>query len=223
MYIKQYSYNFKIIHPMATALKVKRDFRRFTQSKLLTFSTNVVKKVNANKDVYLAVQSQFTDLEKAVNDYTASFYEATSRSKEAVALKQEDILVLSTQLDEFASAIEGSCKGSTTYIIGAGFEVMTRGSSSDTEGFEPPMNIDVRSNGLPGTVIISFTIPNKSRVKVVAVEWTTDEGEEKVWHNGTYFTAAKNVMSGLPELKRVSFRFRCIGTGENKSSWSEVM
>lgn len=209
---------------MAAALKVKRDFVRYNQIKLLTFATNVVKKVNAAKEAYNAVATQFTALEKAVSDYEASYYEAESRSREAVALKQEDKELLLAQLEEFASSLEGTCKGSTTYILGAGMLLVDKSSGSrEPIDLEPPINIEIRSNGYPGTVMINYNLANKSRVRIVALEWTTDDGDTKTWHNGTYFTASKNLVAGLPELKRISFRLRSIGAKENKSDWSEVV
>jgi hypothetical protein len=196
------------------------DFKYESDLKTLSFATTVVEKVTMQSEVYKDVKTLFDEVELAKNAYsTALDTWLAAKSSNNNRAKNDTKAALVSILEDFGAALRATCKGSETYILNAGMPLMEKRTTSQPSVLDAPTVKELYSLRGAGCIFFYLKVPQKSRVKLIAMEWSDDDG--KTWNGGYFYGTVRNKVTDLPSLKRLSFRFYSMDSRNNRSGYSE--
>ena len=204
---------------MAKPLILKKAYKGLTQTALVSFADNVVKRMSS-KPEYQAYSTDVTLLGQQLAQYTEALSRAVNRGTDNVAMKEEIKVALIQTLDRITDQLNLHHTGLESWGINAGMEVM-REKVLATSDLQPPINLQVLSRGIRGEAILSFRVLEPKRVRTNGAEYSVDNGE--TWHNGTYSSASTIKLKGLPSRQAILFRVCSMGTYQRKSAWTEAV
>jgi hypothetical protein len=204
---------------MAKPLILKKAYKGLTQTALVSFADNVVKRMSS-KPEYQAFSADVTLLGQQLDQYTEALSKAVNRGTDNVASKEEIKVTLLQTLDRITDQLNLNHTGLETWGINAGMEVM-RDKVLSTGDIQPPLNLQVLSRGIRGEAILTFKVLEPNRVRTNGAEYSVDNGA--TWHNGTYSTASTIKLKGLPSRQAILFRVCSLGTYQRKSAWTEAV
>lgn len=202
-------------------IKVKRSaYTKLRQSQIPNYVHNVVSRTFENP-TYADIAPQVLDLKEKVTAYDAALLAAAEGGKGLVFLKNKAKREVIISMDYLANVAEVFCKGEESYIVGMGLEVqqLKKKTRTVTERPEMPTQILAQSTGKVGELEISFNLPNKTQVKMVAVEERIANSGQP-FTNGRYMDKDKMVLTGFPQLQMVELRFNALGHDSLKSGWT---
>jgi len=195
--------------------KVALDFKTsLGDASLAQFAANILARVKGNPKFSTLQPFIVDELQPACADYTHALQEAADGSHTKIAEKRALRPVLIEALEVMAAYLLTMPENSEALILESGFQ--PRLNTSRVTAPQQVQQLRARKGKHPGEVILEFEHPHKARS--YGIEWSGDGGQQ--WHNGTYSTARKAVISGLPIHQQVMFRVYAIGTQQRKGALS---
>ena len=190
-------------------------YLNLNQAALSDFAKTVVNNI-FEEAAYADVKDYTTDLKAKSEAFESALILAADGGKEAIHLKNLAKAELLKALKELADELDYFARGNTAYLIKAGFTLRKK-----PEAFKgtllTPTDLTAKSTGVPGQLMVTCKIPQRSLVKMTALEWSIDNVN---WNNGTYPSSSRFVVKGLPSGASVMVRLCALGTSERKSDWS---
>lgn len=159
------------------------------------------------------------DLKTAHDRFRVVMQEAADGSRTKIAEKRIRRTELVEVLETLAGHVSIIAGSDPSILLEAGFSV--RGRSGRVAGVDigQVQGLQVINGARPGEAILSFEpVP---RALVYAAEWSTDNGQS--WHNGTYSSARRTLLQGIPVRSDVAFRVTAIGAAQRKGAPSAVV
>ena len=191
---------------MNVTRRILKNFRKFTDSKLLTFAQNVLtctsaSQVLANPTPTMAVLSD------AIINYSTLLGLAVNKDRIQVSLKNEARNTLLDLLDQLLDFVTLTAQGDEVVLTSSGFDLNNFPVSAKVK---TPTNFELSDTGNPGEVRSSCDgqEAGKSFVHEISVDPIT---EETIWDSRT-LTIRSNVFEGLTKGKTYWFRIAVIGT-----------
>lgn len=127
-----------------------------TESKLVQYASNVVKKATENATLFPDATEKVTQLETVLADYTDSLSEAAFRDMRQVVIKNQHAVLLRQLLYDLSLHVESVAKGDPNIVLAAGF-VPSKNSVSYA-GISPKAN-DLRAAVThPGTNTVQLRV-----------------------------------------------------------------
>ena len=157
-------------------------------------------------------------LRAAEERLSTAIQEAADGSRTKVAEKRTRRAELIQILELLAGHVALIARGAASVVIEAGFKVRGYGPRNMSADIGQVQGLQAFMSNRPGEALLRFEPVAKARF--YAAEWSTDGGQ--VWHNGTYASRRRIVVSGLPARSDVSFRVTAIGTAQRKGAPSAV-
>ncbi len=155
-----------------------------------------------------------TSLKPSLDAFVTVVQEAADGSRVKHAEKRARRRSLLEALELVAGHLAILAAGEESVILEAGFSVRSKSSRRDSQEVGQVQGLQVSAGKRPGEALLTFE--GVSRALVYAAEWSADGGQH--WQNGTYSSARRTVLSGLPERSELLFRVTAIGTGQRKGA-----
>lgn len=193
-------------------------FIKLADSNLQTFAEQVIVKVKGN-ETYKDVLSFFTAMETQAGIYAAALALAKNGSVAQGKVKNKEKELLKEKLVFFGYALLAYSGGDSTYIEGAGMPLIAKRVKpvQNTTPLATPIVI-ITATGQRGTVRFNITLLDASKVKIMKLRYSVDQGE--TWIDGKDFTATKFTLTDLPS-GMLTFQVQSVGAGGKKSVWSD--
>jgi len=192
-------------------------YRELPQDTLASFADNVFSRMSSLPE-YQAYAADVVLLGQQLTQYKEALANAMYGGVDRIALKKEKKQGLLLALDRIADLLNASYTGVDSWIVGAGMETMREAVGTNAV-LETPYDLRAISRGETGEVTLSFRLASRSRVRNNAVEYSLDGGTS--WKNGSYSSATRIRLTGLPARQEVKFRVRSLGVAERQSPWSK--
>ena len=193
-------------------INVSLEFKKKTYSELDDFCRQVIQKMDGS-EAYVAEKLQVDIVKPLLESYQNAVAAASDGGKFLTQVKRESKTALLNEMHVLALQVQLNAKEDDNYVIGAGFTTVAK-AKRHVQPFEQPQWKSIRRGVLSGTV--ECEVMNKPKgVNEIGVTYSTD-GWQTV-HNGTYSSAKKFIIKGLPTRQDVEFRLQFIGTHQRKS------
>ncbi len=192
-------------------------YRELPQDSLASFADNVFNRMSSLPE-YQLFAADVTLLGEKSEQYKEALAKAVHGGVDRIAIKNEKKQDLLLGLDRIADLLNASFTGVDSWIVGAGMETM-RSTVSTNALLEAPYDLRAFSRNESGEVTLSFRLASPSRVRSNSIEYSLDGGES--WKNGSYSSATRIHLKGLPSRQDVKFRVRSLGASERQSAWSK--
>lgn len=154
------------------------------------------------------------ELKPKLDAFIAVVQEAADGSRVKNAEKRVQRQSLQETLELVAGHLSMLAGGEASVILDAGFSVRPKTGRRELSDMGQVQRVQVLAGSRPGEAQLRFE--GVSRARVYAAEWSADEGQ--TWQNGTYSTAQRTVLSGLPTRSELLFRVTAIGAGQRKGA-----
>lgn len=188
-------------------ITVLLDFKsNLTEAELAQFAINVLTRMKDNPKFASIKTLVDTELKIATERYTAALQAAADRSRVKIAEKRLAQQQLLEVLETVASHLNIIANNNESTVLEAGFRVRPRGQRTGSD-LEPVTGLSAQSTA-PGQVALRFNRVPLARM--YAVEWRTDD--ETNWHNNTYTTARRAVLSNLTSRRDILVRVCALGS-----------
>ncbi len=178
------------------------------------FTANILARVHGNPKFSALQPFIITELQPAYDRYARALQEAADGGRTKVAEKRAQRLALTDVLEIMASHLHTMPENSEALILESGFQPRRHVNRSTNP--EQVQGLQASNGQHSGEVLLQFKHPQ--RVQSFGIEWSSDGGQH--WQNGTYSTARRAVVSGLPIRQDVLFRVYAIGTQQRKGAVS---
>ena len=109
-----------------------------TESQLIAYASNVVKKTTENADLFTDAAEKVAQLESALANYTDSRAEASFRDMRQVVIKNQQAVVVRQALYDLSLHVESVAKGDPNILLAAGY--IPRKSRTANIGQAPKAN-----------------------------------------------------------------------------------
>lgn len=159
------------------------------------------------------------NLKPVLERFAAVVQEAADGSRIKIAekkLRRNELVDVLETLAGHVSIIAGS---DPSILLEAGFSVRNRSGRIAAADIGQVQGLQVTPGPRSGEAVLTFApVP---RALVYAAEWSADNGQS--WHNGTYSSARRTLLQGVPARSDVSFRVTAIGAAQRKGAPSTVV
>ncbi len=159
------------------------------------------------------------NLKPALDRFAAVVQEAADGSRVKIAEKKMRRAELVEVLETLAGHVSIIAGSDPSILLEAGFSV--RGKSGRVAGADigQVQGLQVTAGARSGEAVLTFDpVP---RALVYAAEWSADNGQS--WHNGTYSSARRTLLQGVPARSDVAFRVTAIGAAQRKGAPSAMV
>ncbi len=178
------------------------------------FAATVLSRVSGNPKFSALQPFVSAELQPAYDRFAFALQEAADGGRTKVAIKRAQRMALTDLLEIMAAHLQTMPDNSETLILESGFHPRRRVfRSSDPEQVQ---GLRASNGEHSGEVILEFEHPDTARS--YGIEWSSDGGQQ--WQNGTYSTARRAVLHGLPTYQNVQFRVYAIATQQRKGAVS---
>lgn len=199
----------------------RRSYRSAPQAELASFTENVLQRTRENPEFSFLAES-LVELETCLEQYQKALAAAKNRGLVEVSAKNEARGKLVACLDLVADQLETAPELSPTRVLNAGFRA---NESAARTGETPPVPKIVKAvpTGNRGELKVHLnTWEGVNRQRLLhACEYSDDQGQ--TWKNGQYKPSQRFVLSELPPLSTLQFRFRTVAPSGKTSKWSDVV
>lgn len=192
------------------------DFKSKQDPDLDRFAQTVLKNMTGNP-AFASIKSLIdTDLNNAVQAYSAALIANETGGKPATAAKNAARATLIGILDVVARHVDLIADGDEAVILGTGFEAGDAAHHIPKEISKAAIVSAKRGEAPCEAILEMAALP---AAELFAVEWSVDNGQ--VWHNGTYSSRRKiKVVTTAPKTDTF-FRVRGLGRKDRKGVWSD--
>lgn len=184
-----------------------------SDSALAQFGINVLTRMKDNPNFGPLQALVASELNEAVNRYTLAVQEAADGSRTKIAVKRAAKQQLREVLDRMAQHVNLFAAGQGALILESGFNLRSP-ATSHLLPLEQVQGLKVSQAAAGDVVVLTFNAVKQARM--YAIEWSVDGGQQ--WQNGTYSTALRCVLEGLPARQEVLFRVTALGSKQRKSA-----
>jgi hypothetical protein len=179
-----------------------------TESQLVQYASNVVKKSKENADLFPDATEKVTLLETALADYTNSLSEAAFRDMRQVVIKNQQAVLVRQLLYDLSLHVESVAKGDPNIVLAAGF--VPGKNNAPNAGISPKAN-DLRAVVThPGTNTVQLRVNPWRPARFYQFEYRK-AGSLNEWTT-VLSTKSKLGISGLDYLQEYEFRVTYLGT-----------
>ncbi len=191
------------------------DFKSsFNDAKLAQFAHNIWARMSDNPRFAGIKPLVDTQLKQNLDAFVAVVQEAADGSRVKHAEKRARRKELLDVLETLAGQVSTLAAGDDSVILDAGFSVRPKPTRRELPDIGQVQGLHVSTGIRPGEVLLSF--PGVPRALVYAAEWSADDGQ--TWQNGTYSSARRTQLGGLPQRAELLFRVTAIGAGQRKGA-----
>ncbi|TYR33635.1 hypothetical protein FXV77_17370 [Sphingobacterium phlebotomi] len=179
-----------------------------TESRLVQYASNVVKKSKENADLFPEATEKVTLLETALADYTDSLSEAAFRDMRQVVIKNQQAVLVRQLLYDLSLHVESVAKGDPNIVLAAGF--VPGKNNAPSAGISPKAN-DLRAVVThPGTNTVQLRVNPWRQARFYQFEYRK-AGSMNEWTT-VLSTKSKLGISDLDYLQEYEFRVTYLGT-----------
>ncbi|MBD1421377.1 hypothetical protein [Sphingobacterium chuzhouense] len=179
-----------------------------TESRLVQYASNVVKKSKENADLFPDATEKVTLLETALADYTDSLSEAAFRDMRQVVIKNQQAVLVRQLLYDLSLHVESVAKGDANIVLAAGF--VPGKNNAPNAGISPRAN-DLRAVVThPGTNTVQLRVNPWRPARFYQFEYRK-AGSLNEWTT-VLSTKSKLGISNLDYLQEYEFRVTYLGT-----------
>ncbi|PRD47117.1 hypothetical protein [Sphingobacterium haloxyli] len=179
-----------------------------TESRLVQYASNVVKKSKENADLFPDAAEKVTLLETALADYTDSLSEAAFRDMRQVVIKNQQAVLVRQLLYDLSLHVESVAKGDPNIVLAAGF--VPGKNNAPNAGISPKAN-DLRALVThPGTNTVQLRVNPWRPARFYQFEYRK-AGSLNEW-TAVLSTKSKLGVSDLNYLQEYEFRVTYLGT-----------
>ena len=179
-----------------------------TESRLVQYASNVVKKSKENADLFPDATEKVTLLETALADYTDSLSEAAFRDMRQVVIKNQQAVLVRQLLYDLSLHVESVAKGDANIVLAAGF--VPGKNNAPNAGISPRAN-DLRAVVThPGTNTVQLRVNPWRPARFYQFEYRK-AGSLNEWTT-VLSTKSRMAISGLEYLQEYEFRITYLGT-----------
>ncbi|NGM63788.1 hypothetical protein [Sphingobacterium sp. SGR-19] len=179
-----------------------------TESRLVQYASNVVKKSKENADLFPDATEKVTLLETALADYTDSLSEAAFRDMRQVVIKNQQAVLVRQLLYDLSLHVESVAKGDPNIVLAAGF--VPGKNNAPNAGISPKAN-DLRAVVThPGTNTVQLRVNPWRPARFYQFEYRKT-GSLNEWTT-VLSTKSKLGISDLDYLQEYEFRITYLGT-----------
>lgn len=179
-----------------------------TESRLVQYASNVVKKSKENADLFPEATEKVTLLETALADYTDSLAEAAFRDMRQVVIKNQQAVLVRQLLYDLSLHVESVAKGDPNIVLAAGF--VPGKNNAPNAGISPKAN-DLRAVVThPGTNTVQLRVNPWRQARFYQFEYRK-AGSMNEWTT-VLSTKSKLGISDLDYLQEYEFRVTYLGT-----------
>ncbi len=179
-----------------------------TESRLVQYASNVVKKSKENADLFPDATEKVTLLETALADYTDSLSEAAFRDMRQVVIKNQQAVLVRQLLYDLSLHVESVAKGDANIVLAAGF--VPGKNNAPNAGISPRAN-DLRAVVThPGTNTVQLRVNPWRPARFYQFEYRK-AGSLNEWTT-VLSTKSRMAISGLEYLREYEFRITYLGT-----------
>lgn len=160
-----------------------------------------------------------TALKPALDRFAVVLQEAADGSRTKIAEKRLRRAELVEVLETLAGHVSILAGNDPHALLESGFNLRGRSGRTASADIGQVQGLQVTSGPKPGEAQLRFeAVP---RALLYAAEWSADGGQS--WHNGTYASARRVLLQGIPSRSEVSFRVTAIGASQRKGAPSAVV
>ncbi|PRD56359.1 hypothetical protein [Sphingobacterium gobiense] len=179
-----------------------------TESKLIAYASNVVKKTKENADLFTDAAEKVALLESVLADYTASRTEASFRDMRQVVIKNQQAVLVRQALYDLSLHIESVAKGDPSILLAAGF-IPSKNKTSSVE--QAPKANDLRVMVVhPGTNTVQLRVNRWRPARFYQFEYRK-VGSLNEWIK-VLSSKSKTSISNLEYAQEYEFRVTYLGT-----------
>lgn len=179
-----------------------------TESKLVQYASNVVKKSTENAELFPDAAEKVTLLETALADYTDSLSEAAFRDMRQVVIKNQQAVLVRQLLYDLSLHVESVAKGDANMVLAAGF---VPGKDSVPNVGISPKATDLRAAVThPGTNTVQLRVSPWRPARYYQFEYRK-AGSGEAWTT-VLSTKSKLAVPNLEYREEYEFRVTYLGT-----------